>query len=72
MAKCDQRGTTRAEDWSRWWNAVLGEYLPDEKRRAKHPLVNYLLTAWHTFKNIWIEELRRWGIELNKKDCEES
>jgi hypothetical protein len=71
MAKCDNRGvTTRKQDWSRWLNALIGRYLPTEKRRHRNPVLNYLHIAWHTFANIVVEELRRWGIEPRPKSCD--
>jgi hypothetical protein len=65
----DNTCTSRWEDWSRWLKAVVGIYLPTEKRRHRNPVLNYLHIAWHTGKNIVVEELRRWGIKVNGKKC---
>lgn len=59
MAAKDQRCSTRREDWRRWGRAVIGRYDKAEKKRHKNPVVNYLLTAGHTAKNILVEEWRR-------------
>jgi hypothetical protein len=56
----DQRGSSRSEDWTRWLKSLVGIYGKYEKRQHDNPVLNYFLVAWHTGKNIIVEELRRW------------
>lgn len=61
------RNTSRKDDWTRFLLALIGDPMAGEKLRHTNPVINYFLTVGHTAKNIWIEEARRWGWELNPK-----
>jgi hypothetical protein len=67
MAKCDNRGTSRLDDWKRLGRALIGQ----EPARHKNPVLGYLMTLGHALKNIVVEEARRWGIELNPRTCDD-
>jgi hypothetical protein len=51
--------STRAEDWTRFGNALL-----DLLVKPLAALIGAVLDVLHTGKNILVEEARRWGFEL--------
>ena len=55
------------EHWNRLWLSVLGKWKPEMQDGRDSEYKGYVGELLHSLKNVYVEQFRLWGIELNPR-----
>ncbi len=55
------------EHWDRLWLSAKGQWYPRMQPGRKSRYKGYLGELLHSLKNVYVEQFRLWGIELNPR-----